>query len=152
MHTRIPETLTKLFTLLAASCVALAAAEAPSKHSALPMDQILAKSKPEDWRSPDPENTLYMELPAGRVVIELAPAITPNHVANVKALVRKHYFYGLSILRSQDNYVVQWGDPNAENRETARKIQNAKRTLAPEFERNLEASIPFTPLPDSDVY
>jgi hypothetical protein len=77
------------------------------------MADILAASKPSDWRPLDPENTLYLELTSGRVVIELAPAFAPRHVANVKALVREGYFNGLAIVRSQDNYVVQWGDPDA---------------------------------------
>jgi peptidylprolyl isomerase len=47
------------------------------------MADVLAASKPDDWRALDPENTLYMDLSAGRVVIELAPTFAPQHVANV---------------------------------------------------------------------
>ena len=130
---------------------ALRAADAPKVVPGT-MAAILAASKPGDWRSLDPENTIYMELPTGRVVIELARAFAPNHVRNVKALVREHYFDGLVILRCQDNYVVQWGDPNAEKPEEAKKIQSAKRTLAPEFDAALDAKMPFTKLPDGDVY
>ena len=36
----------------------------------------------------DLENTLYLEVPAGRVVIELRPDLAPNHVAQIKRLVR----------------------------------------------------------------
>src|SRR5689334_2069895 len=101
---------------------AVCAAEKP-----LTMADVLAKSQASDWREPEAENTLYMELEKGRVVIELAPEFAPKHVANVKALARENYFDGLSILRVQDNYVAQWGDPNAEkNPERARKIKNAK--------------------------
>ncbi len=39
----------------------------------LSMAEVLAASSPADWRPLDPDNTLYVELPAGRVVIELAP-------------------------------------------------------------------------------
>jgi peptidylprolyl isomerase len=100
----------------------------------------------------EPENTLYLELTTGRVVIELAPLFAPQHVANVKALTREHYFDGLAILRCQDNYVTQWGDPNAEKPVLARKIVRAKRTLLPEFDRTMDESLPFTRLPDVDVY
>jgi peptidylprolyl isomerase len=116
------------------------------------MAEVLSNSAPSDWRAPDPENTLYMELATGRVVIELAPAFAPNHVADVKALAREHYYDGLAIVRVQDNYVVQWADPDAEKLELARKFQHAHKTLPAEFERALDPALPFTPLPDKDVY
>lgn len=116
------------------------------------MAEVLATSKPDDWRPLDPENTLYLELAAGRVVIELAPAFAPRHVANVKALAREHYYDGLAIVRVQDNYVAQWADPNAERHGVTRKIEHAQRTLPPEFERALDPKLPFTRLPDGDVY
>jgi peptidylprolyl isomerase len=116
------------------------------------MADLLAASKPSDWRPLDPENTLYMELASGRVVIELAPAFAPNHVANVKALAHEHYYDGLAILRVQDNYVAQWGDPDAEKPELARKIRYAHKTLLAEFDRDYDSDLPFTRLPDRDVY
>jgi peptidylprolyl isomerase len=116
------------------------------------MADLLAASSPSDWRTLDPENTLYFEFAGGRVVIELAPAFAPNHVANVKALVREKYFDGLDIVRVQDNYVVQWADPNDEKPELARKILHAQKTLSAEFDRALDLKLPFTPLPDKDVY
>jgi len=127
------------------------AADIPGKKP-LTMAEILAASKPGDWRALDPENTLYIELSSGRVVIELAPAFAPRHVANVKALAREHYYDGLAIVRAQDNYVVQLADPDAEQPGLARKIQNAQRTLSPEFECALDRKLPFTRLPDGDVY
>ena len=116
------------------------------------MAEVLAKSSATDWRPLNPENTLYVELATGRVVIELAPDFAPNHVANIKVLAREKYFDGLAILRVQDNYVAQWGDPDGEKPESARKIRKAKRTLPPEFERALKPEVPFTLLPDGDVY
>src|SRR6185436_17550383 len=116
------------------------------------MAEILAKSKPCEWRTLEPENTIYLELTNGRVVIELAPDFAPQHVVNVKALAREKYFDGLTILRAQDNYVVQWGDPNAEKPELAKKIKGAKKNLPAEFDRALDEKIPFTALPDGDVY
>ena len=52
----------------------------------------------------------------------------------------------------QDNYVVQWADPEAEKPALARKIHHAKRTLPAEFEQPLDPKLPFTRLPDGDVY
>jgi peptidylprolyl isomerase len=116
------------------------------------MTAVLAATHPGDWRGLDPENTLYVELASGRVIIELAPGFAPRHVTNVKALAREHYWDGLAIVRVQDNYVVQWADPNAEKPDLARPIQHAQRTLPAEFDRMLDADLPFTPLPDGDVY
>lgn len=114
--------------------------------------EVLATATPQDWRELNPENTLYLELAAGRVVIELAPDFAPKHVANVKALAREGYYDGLAIIRVQDNYVVQWGDPNSSRPDLARKIQKAQAHLPPEFESELDPKRPFTPLPDGDVY
>lgn len=69
------------------------------------MADVLAASQPSDWRPLDPQSTLYMDLPMGRVVIELAPGFAPKHVANLRTLARGKYFDGLAIMRSQDNYV-----------------------------------------------
>src|SRR6266581_3000524 len=85
------------------------AADIP-KQKAPTMADVLAASKPGDWRALDPENALYVELASGRVVIELAPNFAPRHVANVKALARERYYDGLAIVRCQDNYVVQLAD------------------------------------------
>lgn len=140
-----------------AACTALIAGCAqqppgPVTPAAKPLTsaQVLEQSTPADWRPLDPENTLYLELATGRVVIELAPAFAPNHAANIKALVRQKYFDGLYVLRSQDNYVVQWGDP-AEDEKQQRPLGQAKARLAPEFDRPA-AGLPFTVLADGDVY
>ena len=128
------------------------AAEPAPSPAPRTMAEVLAASAPADWRALDPENTLYLDLAAGRVVIELAPAFAPAHVANIKALVRGRYFDGLSINRAQDNYVVQWGDPDGDVPERRRGVGDAKRALAAEFDRPIAPDLPFTLLPDGDVY
>jgi peptidylprolyl isomerase len=132
-----------LTLLLAATATAASAADAPQPRT---MADVLAAAKASDWRELDPQRTVYLELASGRVVIELAPQFAPAHVANVIALVREAYFDGLAIMRSQDNYVVQWGDADGK-----RQIRQAKRTLPAEFERSLK-DLEFTPLPDPDSY
>jgi peptidylprolyl isomerase len=120
------------------------------------LSEVLAASKPGDWHALDPQNTLYLDFKAGRVIIELAPDFAPNHVANIKALVREHYYDGLAFLRVQDNYVAQWGDPHADARsgdaDQPRPLKAAKRTLAAEFTVPLSEKIPFVRLPDVDGY
>jgi len=132
--------------LLCAATGPLPAAEPPARKP-LTTAEVLAASAPADWRTPDPANTLYMELPAGRVIIELAPEFAPHHAANIAALARAHFFDGLAITRAQDNYVVQWGDA-----ESKKPLGDAQRTLAAEFERPLRGLAPFTRLPDPDTY
>lgn len=153
----------RLVGALAAACLAAPAPAAetkPSKpvsevrsaHSPATTADVLAATKPEDWRALDPQDTLYLELASGRVVIELAPAFAPNHIANIKALAREKYYDGLAIVRAQDNYVVQMNDPDYEDEVRRRPIKTAKRTLPPEFTVTADAVLPFTRLPDADGY
>lgn len=114
--------------------------------------ELLAASVAADWRPLDDENLLYLELGSGRVIIELNPDFAPNHVANVKELARENYWDGLAIVRVQDNYVVQWADPNSEKPELKKKLKKAQATLAAEFDRGLDPKIPFTKLKDKDAY
>jgi peptidylprolyl isomerase len=111
------------------------------------MGQILASSAPGDWRTPDPENVLYLELSTGRVVIELAPNFAPLHVANIRKLARAGYFDGLAVIRVQDNYVAQWGDA-----EGTRALPAGVGDVAAEFDTAISGSIAWVPLPDSDGY
>ncbi len=131
-------------TVASADTAATAPASAPAP--ARSMAEILAASPASAWRPLNDEHTLYMEMPGGRVVIELQPALAPRTVANIEALARLHYFDGLAILRVQDNYVVQWGDPDG-----VRKVPDNMQKLAPEFSVPLGAAA-FTQLPDRDGY
>ena len=115
------------------------------------MADILSASPATDWRPLDPHNTLYLQLPAGRVVLELAPGFAPLHAANIRTMAKEKYFDGLAILRSHDNYVVQWGDPE-EDSAKAKPLGTAKQKLAPEFTVPISASTPFTRLADFDGY
>lgn len=111
--------------------------------------EIIEGAPPSAWRPLDDERALYLELAAGRVVIELAPAFAPRHVANVKALARGGYWDGLAIIRAQDNYVVQWGDPDDDEPARARPLGKAEAKLPAEFTRPA-AGLPFARLPDAD--
>lgn len=138
--------------LLTAAAVTGTASQAAQAAKARTMQQVLETTTAADWRQPDPASTLYLDLASGRVIIELAPGYAPLHVSNIKTLVRGHYFDGLAILRVQDNFVTQWGDPDAGDAAKARSLAAASKTLAPEFERAIDARLAFTRLPDGDVY
>lgn len=138
--------------LPAALMLVLAAAQAPAQSpapaKARSMQEILDASKASDWRTLDPDNTLYLDLAAGRVVIELAPDFAPEHVANLRTLAREGYWNGLSINRSQDNFVVQWGDA-AEDEKARKPLGTAKTKLPAEF-TSTSKNLSFHALPDRD--
>lgn len=138
-------------------CAALLLAFAPMLQAQQNADKPKVKSAKEivdaapdsAWRTLDPANTLYMDLKSGRVVIELAPDFAPEHVANIKALARGGYWNGLSVYRSQDNFVVQFGDPTEDEKQRKPLPAGAKAKLPAEFER-ASAGLAFDALPDSD--
>jgi len=57
------------------------------------------------------ENTLYLDLKDGRVVIRMLPNIAPKHVARIKTLVRSGFYDGLTFHRVIDGFMAQGGDP-----------------------------------------
>jgi cyclophilin family peptidyl-prolyl cis-trans isomerase len=59
----------------------------------------------------DPENTLYIDLGHGRVVIELKPDLAPNHVARIKELAREGFYDGTPFHRVIEGFMAQGGDP-----------------------------------------
>ncbi len=143
--------LTLLASLVAVPALAATDTQAPTPSRA----ELLAKSTAAEWRTPDPHNLLVMQLQTGRVLIELAPDFTPLHAANIRTMARQHYYDGLAIVRVQDNFVTQWGDPAGDNNDPAskpRSLGKAHATLPPEYTRPIDPRLEWTPLPDGDVY
>jgi len=64
----------------------------------------------------DPENTLYMDLADGRVVIEMRPDLAPKHVARIKELARMKFYDGIVFHRVIDGFMAQTGDPTGTGR------------------------------------
>ena len=62
----------------------------------------------------DPENTIYLDVPKGRVVIELRPDLAPNTVARIKELTRKGFYDGIAFHRVIDGFMAQTGDPKGD--------------------------------------
>lgn len=113
----------------------LAAAPSPS----LAPSEIVAAAPAQDWVDIAPEDLLIMDLAADaagkgrRVVIQLMPApFSQGWVDNIRTLARANWWDGLAIVRVQDNYVVQWGDPAAEDKEdkaVAKPLPNGLRQM-----------------------
>ena len=112
----------------------------PAFAAPLSPDDVLKASPASDWQAPDPGNMLVMVTSKGQAIILLAPDFAPNSVANIRRLVHGGYFDKAQIVRSQDNYVVQWAqDPEPPD----------TKGWA-EFERDRSKS--FLPLKDRDTY
>ena len=57
------------------------------------------------------ENTLYLDLKDGRVIIRMLPEVAPKHVARIKELVREGFYDGLTFHRVIEGFMAQGGDP-----------------------------------------
>ena len=111
-------------TLAAAATLALATAsvaqeaEAPTPPSP---GEIVNAAPSEEWVVIDPEDLVVMTLPPladgteRKVVMQLiSEPFSQGWVENIRTLARAKYWDGSRILRVQDNYVVQWGQPDPE--------------------------------------
>ena len=65
-------------------------------------------------RAASPDNTLYMDLKDGRVVIELRPDLAPKHVQRIKKLVKEGFYDGLTFHRVITGFMAQTGDPKGD--------------------------------------
>lgn len=134
--------------VMALAACASAPSPGESQTPVRSLGEILEQSPAADWAALDPAWTLYMDVPQGRVVIQLSPDFSPEHAENVRALARAHYWDGAFITRVQDNYVVQWGRAEDDPHD----FGSAQREIAaPEYFRSA-AGLPFTRLPDPDSY
>lgn len=138
-----------LLRTVASACLLALVLPAAANAAYRSPQQILDASPASAWRVLDPERTLYLELDGGRVIIELAPQFAPAHVGNIRTLAHERFWDGLSIYRSQDNFVVQFGDPDGETPAKAKSLGSAKTHLPAEFERPSQG-LDFQRLPDSD--
>lgn len=64
----------------------------------------------------DPENTLFLDLKDGRVVIELRPDLAPRHVERIKELARQKFYDGIVFHRVIEGFMAQSGDPTGTGR------------------------------------
>jgi peptidylprolyl isomerase len=71
----------------------------------------LTSSAAQSGKGIDLENTLYLDVEGGRVVIEMRPDLAPNHVARIKDLVREGFYDGIVFHRVIDGFMAQTGDP-----------------------------------------
>ncbi|WOI52648.1 peptidylprolyl isomerase [Parvularcula sp. LCG005] len=109
--------------------------------------EIMEAAPAEVWQAVDPENTLYIETPKGRVVVVLSPDLAQAHVSQVKTLAREGFYDGLNFYRVVHGFVAQGGDQS----ETKDK-GSAASSLTAEFDETPPEDLPFTPLGYADGY
>jgi peptidylprolyl isomerase len=71
----------------------------------------IAATKPVGAQGSDPQNTVYLDTKDGRITIRLRPDLAPKHVAQIKALVKQHFYDGVVFHRVIDGFMAQTGDP-----------------------------------------
>jgi peptidylprolyl isomerase len=86
-------------------------------------------------RAADLENTLYLDVPAGRVVIALKPDLAPMTVAHIKELTRRGFYDGLTFHRVIDGFMAQTGDPKGNGSGGSGQTVNAEFSPNAHFER-----------------
>ena len=135
--------------LLATFTLALATSAAAQKEPAPSPNEIVAQAEASDWVAIPAEDLLVMTLAPDRdgnarqVVIQLMPPpFSQGWVENIRTLARAGWYDGVSINRVQDNYVVQWGDPNVDNPEAEGEAkplpEGLQRTKSSDYSERLE--------------
>ena len=133
-------------SILLVTVAALMVGAAPPKL--LTPNDIVAQSPASAWKTIPDDDLMVMDLAnGGRVVVQLAPAFAPVHVANIKAMARGKYWDGATVYRVQDNYVAQWGLNESDKGFPAGVIAKP----AAEYTRGLKG-LKITPLGSPDAY
>jgi len=117
-------------TLVLSSLLAVGWAQAAPK---------IAPPKPNEWRTPAPENVVLIDTNKGRIVVELIPEVAPGHVARFQELTREGVYDGRTFFRVIDRFMAQTGDPSNTG-EGASEQPNLKAEFA--FRREKDG--PFT--------
>lgn len=119
---------------LSALSAAVIAAEPPAKPALAP-SEIVAAAPAGDWVKIAASDLLVMDLTPGpsgkprRIVIQLMPPpFSQGWIGNIRKLAAAHWWDGLAVMRVQDNYVAQWGDPDGEDQAKAKALPSGLTT------------------------
>lgn len=109
-----------------------------------------------DWRTVDPDNLVLIDTKYGQTAVELAPAFAPKHAARMKALIRAHFYDGLTFYRVIDGFVAQ-GGAGEDTAATANKPKDPEKNeawpkLAAEFEVKVPKGQRFAALGSPDLF
>ena len=128
----------KIVSLAASAALALALPTAAQEADPAPSPgEIVAQAGADEWVAIAPEDLLVMRLASDRegntrqVVIQLMPApFGQGWIDNIRTLARAGYWDDSRILRVQDNYVVQWGQPDPEMGVEEKPVPNGLKVMA----------------------
>jgi peptidylprolyl isomerase len=114
-----------------------------------------APPPPEAWRTVDPQNLVLVDTRYGQVALELAPEFAPKHAERVRALIRAHFYDGLSFYRVIDGFVAQGGigEGTASTKDHPKEAKALDQwpALKAEFDRPSDPAPSFTPLGNGDL-
>lgn len=145
--------------LMLSFLVFLMACQASSMHkNESPKNQLLNtpaaiidSSTEDEWRQLDVENTLYLKLSSGMVVLELLSDLAPNHVSNTKALIRQSVFDGSQFYRVIDGFVAQ-GGPEFDSEDEMKPLTSGSYSVSEELTFSGELAVDYTPFDWTDGY
>jgi peptidylprolyl isomerase len=111
-------------------------------------------SSGDEWVDMDPEYTLYVFVPSGRIVIALTQDLALNHVRRIKLLVREQYYDGLPFLRVIPGFISQAGDPSEfpDVLYEAKSFSSVSDRVEAEFDAPLSAGEDFVPIRLADEF
>ncbi|MEI9888812.1 MAG: peptidylprolyl isomerase [Rhizomicrobium sp.] len=115
-----------------------------------------ADPPPDAFRSVDPDNLVLIDTKYGQVAVELAPDFAPGHAARLRALIRAHFYDGLSFYRVIDGFVAQGGigegtASTKDHPDEAKDLEARWPPLKAEFDRPFAKGSVFTPLGNADL-
>ena len=119
---------------------------APAVIPAAPKPKITLPSA-SDWREVDPENLVLMDTTKGRILIELASDIAPNHAKRIRDLARAKFYDGLNFHRVIEGFMAQGGDPKGDGTGNSELPD-----LAGEFMFRRGVSTPYVKAQDKNGY
>ncbi|OYW83309.1 MAG: peptidylprolyl isomerase [Asticcacaulis sp. 32-58-5] len=129
---------------LGVAFLALTAADKPAPSPQEVIDAAPASA----WKDIPAEDLVLIRFKDGSSsVLQLAPAFAPVHVANIKTLVKTGWLNSAALIRVQDNYVTQWGYPDAEEAPLPAGV-----VKVPPAEYDHAPSKAFKPLPYKDSF
>lgn len=148
MKTTIITSLLLTSLMMAYSTTAvLAQTSTETETTLLSPSEIIKQAPTNDWQSIDAENTLYIELESGRVIVELNPLLAPQHSEQFRKLATEGFYNGLNFYRFVENFVAQAGDSLEK-----RAVKTAKKSLKSERIHYTKKPLSVTYLDKSDGY